>query len=77
MFLGFHYSLAKLPDEPMRPRVLDDRIGYFWTDRLDYTTDTPRVPIVRYVNRSTTSFMKVRSFLSPRVSLSARNAMAR
>jgi hypothetical protein len=33
MFLGFHYSLAKLPDEPMRPRVLDERIGYFWTDR--------------------------------------------
>ena len=51
LFLGFHYSLAKLPDEPMRPRVLDERIGYFWTERFDYTTDTPRLPIVSYVNR--------------------------
>jgi hypothetical protein len=48
---GFHYSLAKLPDEPMRPRVADERVGFFWTDRLDYSSDTPRVPIVRYVNR--------------------------
>ncbi len=51
MFLGFHYSLAKLPDEPMRPRVADDRVGYFWTDRLDFSSDLPRLPIVRYANR--------------------------
>ena len=51
MFLGFHYSLAKLPDEPMRPRVADDRIGYFWTERFDFSSDLPRLPIVRYVNR--------------------------
>ena len=51
LFLGFHYSLAKLPDEPMRPRVADDRVGYFRTDRFDFTSDQPRVPIVRYVNR--------------------------
>jgi len=35
----------------MHPRALDERIGYFWTDRFDYTSDTPRIPIVRYVNR--------------------------
>ena len=51
MFLGFHYSLAKLPDEPMPPRMADDRVGYFWTDRFDFSTDLPRLPIVRYVNR--------------------------
>jgi len=51
MFLGFHYSIAKLPDVPMRSRVLDERVGYFWTDRFDYTSDTPRLPIVRYANR--------------------------
>ena len=38
LFLGFHYSLARLPAEPMRPRVADERIGYFWTDRLDFTS---------------------------------------
>jgi len=51
MFLGFHYSLAKLPDEPMRPRVADDRIGFFWTDRFDFSSDLPRLPIVRNVKR--------------------------
>jgi hypothetical protein len=51
LFLGFHYSLAKLPAEPMQPRVLDERIGYFWTDRLDFTSDARRLPIVRYVYR--------------------------
>jgi hypothetical protein len=51
LFLGFHYTLAKLPDEPMRPRLADDRIGYFTTERLDYTSDVARVPVVRYVNR--------------------------
>lgn len=51
LFLGFHYSLAKLPDTPMRPRVADTRIGYFGTDLWDFTTDDRRIPIVHYVNR--------------------------
>jgi len=51
LFLGFHYSLAKLPDTPMRPRAADARIGYFTTDVFDFTTDDRRVPIVHYVNR--------------------------
>ena len=51
LFLGFHYSLAKLPDVPMRPRMADNRIGYFNTEHWDYTTDDRRIPINRYVNR--------------------------
>ena len=51
LFLGFNYSLAKLPDLPMRPRVADNRIGYFGTDRWDFTTDDRRIPIYHYVNR--------------------------
>jgi len=51
LFLGFHYSLAKLPDVPMRPRLADNRIGYFATERWDFTTDDRRIPIYRYVNR--------------------------
>ncbi len=51
LFLGFHYTLAKLPDLPMRPRVADARIGYFSTNRWDFTTDDRRIPIFRYVNR--------------------------
>jgi hypothetical protein len=51
LFLGFHYSLAKLPDAPMRPRLADNRIGYFTTDRWDFTTDDRRIPIYHYANR--------------------------
>ena len=51
MFIGYHYSFSKLPDEPMHPRVADERIGYFTTDQLDFTSDLPRVPVTRYVNR--------------------------
>ncbi|HEY5307513.1 MAG TPA: DUF5117 domain-containing protein, partial [Casimicrobiaceae bacterium] len=39
LFLGYHYSLAKLPDVPMRPRLADNRIGYFSSERWDFTTD--------------------------------------
>jgi len=51
LFLGFHYSIAKLPDAPIRPRLADNRIGYFTTDRWDFTTDDRRIPIYHYVNR--------------------------
>ena len=51
LFLGFHYTIAKLPDEPMRPRVADERIGYFTTERLDFTSDLGRVPVQRYATR--------------------------
>jgi hypothetical protein len=51
LFLGYHYTLAQLPDTPMRPRLADDRIGYFTTDRLDFTSDLPRIPVQHFVNR--------------------------
>ncbi len=51
LFLGFHHSLAKLPDAPMRPRLADSRVGYFSTDRWDFTTDDRRTPIYHFVNR--------------------------
>src|SRR5262249_50187021 len=50
-FIGYHYTLAKLPDAPMHARVADDRVGYFTTDRLDFTSDVPRIPVQHYVNR--------------------------
>jgi hypothetical protein len=51
LFLGFHYSLAKLPETAMRPRAADPRLGYFTTDVWDFTTDDRRIPIVHYINR--------------------------
>lgn len=51
MFLGFLYTLAQLPEAPMRTRIADERIGYFTAERLDFTSDTPRVPVQRFVTR--------------------------
>lgn len=46
----FRYNFAKLPEEPMTPRLADDRIGHFVTTRKDYTGDDGDGK-VRYVNR--------------------------
>jgi hypothetical protein len=51
LFLVFNYNFAKLPDEPMRPRLADDRIGYFLAPRMDYTNETALTPKVNYVQR--------------------------
>lgn len=51
MFFGLHYSLAKLPDEPMQGRKADPRVGYFTTNVHDFSDDLARTPRVRYVNR--------------------------
>jgi hypothetical protein len=51
MFLGFHYSLSKLPEQPMHARPADERVGYFTTEVLDFTSDVPRIPVRRYANR--------------------------
>jgi Met-zincin/Domain of unknown function (DUF5117)/Domain of unknown function (DUF5118) len=51
LFLGFYYNFAKLPDEPMRPRLADDRIGYFVNSRFDFSTDNTLTPKVNYVER--------------------------
>jgi hypothetical protein len=51
LFLGFHYTIAKLPETPMRTRMADERIGYFTTERLDFTSDVPRVPVQRFLTR--------------------------
>ncbi|HVF63512.1 MAG TPA: zinc-dependent metalloprotease [Casimicrobiaceae bacterium] len=51
LFLGFHYTIAKLPATPMRTRLADERIGYFTAERFDFTSDMPRVPLQRFVTR--------------------------
>ena len=51
LFLGFYYNFAKLPESPMRPRLADDRVGYFTTSRYDFADDTKLSPKVNYVDR--------------------------
>jgi hypothetical protein len=46
-----HYSMVKLPEEPMKPRLFDERVGYFSTSVLDYSRDEHRAPRVSYIAR--------------------------
>jgi hypothetical protein len=51
LFLTFNYNFAKLPEVPMRPRLADDRVGYFLASRMDYGDDNHFTPRVDYVQR--------------------------
>ena len=51
LFMTLHYSLARLPAEPMRPRRADARIGHFTSRVADFSDDTARTPRRHYVNR--------------------------
>ncbi|QSJ14065.1 zinc-dependent metalloprotease [Nostoc sp. UHCC 0702] len=49
--LRVHYSLSQLPDQDYRPRLADERVGYFITAYQDLTKDDRRDAFVRYINR--------------------------
>jgi uncharacterized protein DUF4953/uncharacterized protein DUF5117/uncharacterized protein DUF5118 len=46
-----HYSMVKLPEHPMMPRLEDDRVGYFSVTQMDYSRDEQRAPRRRYIAR--------------------------
>lgn len=46
-----HYSMVKLPEKPMMPRVFDDRVGFFSVDQMDYSRDEQRAPHREYIAR--------------------------
>lgn len=51
LFVSFFYSFAKLPDEPMRPRIADERVGHFVTSRVNFDDDVSPKTKQHYVNR--------------------------
>ena len=51
LFLGFSYNIAKLPEQPMRPRVADARVGYFQEGRYDFGSDSRLTPKVALIQR--------------------------
>ncbi len=51
MFLGLHYTLASLPEQPLAPRRADPRVGYFNTTVYDFGNDGARSPARHYVRR--------------------------
>jgi hypothetical protein len=46
-----HHSMVRLPANPMMPRLLDERVGYFSTAQMDYSADEYRGRTIRYVAR--------------------------
>ena len=47
----YSFSIAKLPDVPMRPRLMDDRVGYFGVTQRDFSGTTQRVEPRRLISR--------------------------
>ena len=46
-----HYSMVKLPEKPMMPRLFDQRVGYFSVRKTDYGIDEHRAPRRTYITR--------------------------
>jgi len=46
-----HYSISRLPKSNYRPRLADDRIGFFLSVLKDYSRQTDEDRFVRYINR--------------------------
>jgi hypothetical protein len=51
MIHRYHFSLSTLPETGYRPRLADDRVGYFTTIYQDYDNVEKETAYVRYINR--------------------------
>lgn len=49
--VGVAWSIRKLPENPMMPRLADDRVGYFTTDFKDFTKEGSESFFTHYANR--------------------------
>jgi hypothetical protein len=47
----YTFSIAKLPDIPMQPRLHDERVGYFAVQQRDFSGATQRVETRRFISR--------------------------
>ncbi len=47
----YTFSIAKLPDVPMQPRLKDDRVGYFSVGQRDFSGATQRVEARTFIAR--------------------------
>ncbi|HSR49578.1 MAG TPA: zinc-dependent metalloprotease [Acidobacteriota bacterium] len=46
-----HFSMVKLPEDPMMPRLHDERVGYFSVRRTDYSRPEHKAVERRYITR--------------------------
>ena len=47
----YHFSIVKLPDQPMQPRFWDERVIWFRTTAQDFGSSQQRVPNRTFINR--------------------------
>lgn len=46
-----HHSMVKMPEKPMIPRLLDERVGYFSASQTDYSRPEPKATERRFIVR--------------------------
>ncbi len=49
--VGMHFSMVKLPENPMMPRLKDERVGYFSLTKTDYGTSEHKAAKRSYITR--------------------------
>ena len=49
--INVHYSISKIPNTGYKPRLADERIGYFVTAVMDYSKPTFNDRFIRYLER--------------------------
>jgi hypothetical protein len=49
--MTFHHSMVLLPEKPMMPRLMDERVGFFGVQQYDYGYDAQRAEVRRYIAR--------------------------
>ena len=49
--INLHYSISRLPKNDYKPRLADDRVGYFLTAIKDFSKMNETDQFVRYINR--------------------------
>jgi len=49
--VNVHYSMSRLPQTGYKPRLADDRVGYFVTVVKDYSKNPDEEHFVRFINR--------------------------
>ena len=49
--MEMHHSMLILPDDPMEPRLCDERVGFFSTSQIDYGLDEQRATTRCFVTR--------------------------
>lgn len=46
-----NHSMVLLPEEPMQPRLCDDRVGYFGVERVNYSSDEQKAAEECFITR--------------------------